>query len=203
MAPPAGQIRPIRYLAIFVAIVAALYCLVFFTGDRSPTPKLGIDLQGGTRVTLTARTPDGKAPTAESLKLARTIIENRVNGIGVSGSEVLIDGQNLVITVPGDDGGQAKSLGQTAQLYFRGVVNEVAATPPAVKTPAPATSAPAPSSAPAVAPLPATSTPASTPQPRVMPAQVPTTPVSPTPSAAPSSVATPAPPTAAPTTGAG
>lgn len=204
MAPPAGQIRPIRYLAIFVAIVAALYCLVFFTGDRSPTPKLGIDLQGGTRVTLTARTPDGKAPTAESLKLARTIIENRVNGIGVSGSEVLIDGQNLVITVPGDDGGQAKSLGQTAQLYFRGVVNEVAATPPAVTTPAPATSAPAAtSSAPAVAPLPATSTPASTPQPRVMPAQVPTTPVSPTTSAAPSSAATPAPTTAAPTTGAG
>jgi preprotein translocase subunit SecD len=197
VAPPAGQIRPIRYLAIFVAIVAALYCLVFFTGDRSPTPKLGIDLQGGTRVTLTARTPDGKAPTAESLKLARTIIENRVNGIGVSGSEVLIDGQNLVITVPGDDGGQAKSLGQTAQLYFRGVVNEVAATPPAVKTPAPATSAPA------VAPLPATSTPASTPQPRVMPAQVPTTPVSPTTSAAPSSAAAPTPTTAAPTTGAG
>jgi len=47
---------------MFVAIVAALYLLVFFTGNRSPTPKLGIDLQGGTRVTLTARTPNGAHP---------------------------------------------------------------------------------------------------------------------------------------------
>ncbi len=80
--------RPWRYLAIFVAIVAALYSLVFFTGDHSPKPKLGIDLQGGTRVTLTARSPNGAPPSAGSLKLARTIIENRVNGIGVSDSEV-------------------------------------------------------------------------------------------------------------------
>jgi len=134
---------------MFVAIVAALYLLVFFTGNRSPTPKLGIDLQGGTRVTLTARTPNGAPPSAESLTLARTIIQNRVNGIGVSGSEVVISGQNLVITVPGNNGGQAKSLGQTAQLYFRGVVNEVAATAPAAPasavpaTPAPGTAAPA------------------------------------------------------------
>jgi preprotein translocase subunit SecD len=204
VAPPAGQIRPVRYLAIFVAIVAALYCLVFFTGNRSPTPKLGIDLQGGTRVTLTARTPNGAAPSAESLKLARTIIENRVNGIGVSGSEVIIDGQNLVITVPGDDGGQAKSLGQTAQLYFRGVVNEVAAsaqpapaTPPT--TPAPGSAAPAtppagsapPTTAAPTPPVPASPAPISPvvpqPQGRVLPAQVPTTPVAPpaTPTAAP------------------
>ena len=181
MAPPAGQIRPWRYLAIFVAIVAALYSLVFFTGDRSPTPKLGIDLQGGTRVTLTARTPNGDPPSAESLKLARTIIENRVNGIGVSGSEVIIDGTNLVITVPGDDGGQAKSLGQTAQLYFRGVVNEVAAAPAGAQpgTPAPGSAVPASPSAPAPTPAPATTAPAPAPQGRVVPAQVPTTPSAP------------------------
>ena len=207
MAPSAGQIRPLRYLAIFVAIVAALYSLVFFTGDRSPTPKLGIDLQGGTRVTLTARTPTGAAPSAESLKLARTIIENRVNGIGVGGSEVIIDGQNLVITVPGDDGGQAKSLGQTAQLYFRGVINEVAATPPAATAPpatpapgsvapAPTSSAPAPaSSAPAPAssaPAPASSAPAPQPQGRVLPAQAPSAPA---PSPSPAAPTTPSAPT--------
>jgi len=41
VAPSAGQIRPVRYLATFMVIVAALYLLVFFTGSRSPTPKLG------------------------------------------------------------------------------------------------------------------------------------------------------------------
>ncbi|WP_197321228.1 protein translocase subunit SecD [Saccharomonospora sp. NB11] len=135
MAPPAGQIRPGRYFAFFVVIVAALYSLVFFTGDGSPTPKLGIDLKGGTRVTLTARTPDGSEPTREQLQQARQIIENRVNGIGVSGAEVLLDGNNVVITVPGNEGEQAKTLGQTAQLGFRQVVLAVPAGQPGGQQP--------------------------------------------------------------------
>ncbi|MCI2420145.1 protein translocase subunit SecD [Saccharopolyspora sp. K220] len=134
MAPPAGQIRPGRYLAIFALIVVALYALVFFTGDGKPHPKLGIDLQGGTRVTLTARTPTLQPPTNESLDQARQIIETRVNGMGISGSEVTRDGTNLVITVPGEGGEQAKQLGQTAELAFRKVVNAVPATPPPAGT---------------------------------------------------------------------
>ncbi|KLL97348.1 preprotein translocase subunit SecD, partial [Rhodococcus sp. IITR03] len=103
-------------------ILAALYALVFFTGDKSPTPKLGIDLQGGTRVTLTARTPDGSSPSPDSLRQAQQIIETRVNGLGVSGSEVIVEGDNLVITVPGEDSAQARTLGQTARLYIRPVI---------------------------------------------------------------------------------
>ncbi|MBC7375258.1 MAG: protein translocase subunit SecD [Frankiales bacterium] len=197
MAPQAGQVRPARYLSIFVVIVAGLYALVFFTGGGSLKPKLGIDLQGGTRVTLTAATPDGKAPSPQNLNLARQIIETRVNGIGVSGSEVVIDGSNLVITVPGDNSSQARSLGQTAKLSFRGVIGSpVAARAPA--TPAPSVSTdpsatPAPSSgtAPSASPAPPTSPAAPTPQGRVLPAQAPTTgPASPT--------APPASPTVAP-----
>ncbi|MDL5158663.1 protein translocase subunit SecD [Actinomycetospora termitidis] len=131
MAPPTVRFRPGRYLAVFVAIVAVLYGLVFLTGDGRPTPKLGIDLQGGTQVTLTARTETGVAPTPDQLNLARQIIEQRVNGLGVSGAEVVQNGNNLVITVPGSSGDQARSLGQTARLYFRPVTNgPVAATPP-------------------------------------------------------------------------
>ena len=100
MAPSNGSVHPARSLALFGAILVALYALVFFTGDKSPTPKLGIDLQGGTRVTLTARTPDGTSPSQDSLRQAQQIIETRVNGLGVSGSEVVVDGDNLVITVP-------------------------------------------------------------------------------------------------------
>ncbi len=125
-----------RSLTVFAVIVAALYALVFFTGDKSPTPELGIDLQGGTRVTLTARTPDGSTPSQESLRQAQQIIETRVNGLGVSGSEVVIDGDNLVITVPGDDSSQARSLGQTARLYIRPVIGSQAAAAPAAQ-PAP------------------------------------------------------------------
>ncbi|HJQ45538.1 MAG TPA: protein translocase subunit SecD [Amycolatopsis sp.] len=128
MAPPAGRIRPGRYLGCFVLIVVVLYLLVFFTGGGKPTPKLGIDLQGGTRVTLTARTPDGSAPSKDSLNQARQIIERRVNGIGVSGTEVILDGSNIVITVPGAQGDEAKKLGQTAKLGIRKVLASAQAT---------------------------------------------------------------------------
>ncbi len=138
MAPPEGRIRPWRYLAIFVGIIAILYSAVFFTGGGKATPELGIDLQGGTRVTLTARTPDGSAPTREQLDQARQIIEQRVNGLGVSGAEVVQQGSNLIITVPGEKGEQARTLGQTAKLYFRQVVaGPVPVQPPADDRPPP------------------------------------------------------------------
>lgn len=131
MATTPGRIRPWRYLATFAGIVVVLYSLVFFTGDRKPTPKLGIDLQGGTRVTLSARTATGGEPPRDQLVQAQQIIEQRVNGLGVSGAEVVLDGSNITITVPGDKGDEAKSLGQTAQLRLRGVIAEVPATPQA------------------------------------------------------------------------
>ncbi|MBV8542374.1 MAG: protein translocase subunit SecD [Pseudonocardiales bacterium] len=137
MAPPAGRFRPWRNLAVFAGIVVVLYSLVLFTGGGGPTPKLGIDLKGGTRVTLTARTVDGRPPSRESLDQARQIIEQRVNGIGVSGAEVVLDGTNLVITVPGANGDQARTLGQTAKLYFRTVISEEPAGAPTPPTPTP------------------------------------------------------------------
>ncbi|MCB0930005.1 MAG: protein translocase subunit SecD, partial [Mycobacterium sp.] len=47
----------------------------------------------------------------------------------MSGSEVVIDGENLVITVPGPDGREAQNLGQTAKLYIRPVVQSYPVTP--------------------------------------------------------------------------
>ena len=100
MAPPAaGHIRPGRYLGIFALIVIVMYALVFATGDHKPSPRLGIDLKGGTTVTLTARTLDGKPPDAQQLAQAQQIINSRVNGLGVSGAQVVTQGNNIVITV--------------------------------------------------------------------------------------------------------
>lgn len=192
MPPSQGSAHPLRLLGVYAALLAVIYALVFFTGDKSPTPKLGIDLQGGTRVTLTARTPDGSKPSQDSLQKAQEIIENRVNGLGVSGSEVAIEGDNIVITVPGDDGQQARALATTAKLYIRPVLQAVPKgatipqTPPAqvpvpdagqqVPTDAPAPEAPAPEAPPQEPP--AEDAPA--PQQRVFPAQAPTEPADPT-----------------------
>jgi preprotein translocase subunit SecD len=127
VAPPAGQIRPARYLLVFLGIMVVLYALVFGTGNHKPTPKLGIDLKGGTTVTLTAHTLGGGSPPQSALTQAQQIIKQRVNGLGVSGAQVQQQGQNLVITVPGNQGREAKSLGATAQLFVRPVAQAVPA----------------------------------------------------------------------------
>ncbi|MDT5399839.1 MAG: preprotein translocase subunit SecD [Mycobacterium sp.] len=127
MASPSSSVHPYRYLTFFLVLLIGVYALVFLTGDKQAKPKLGIDLQGGTRVTLTARTPDGSRPTREALLQAQEIITARVNGLGVSGSEVVVDGDNLVITVPGNDSSEARNLGQTARLYIRPVIHAIPA----------------------------------------------------------------------------
>ncbi|AZA13698.1 protein translocase subunit SecD [Corynebacterium choanae] len=114
-----GQTKwPGKALALFALILVLIYALVLFTGGGKATPKLGIDLQGGTRVTLV---PQGAEPTADQLEQAKRILQNRVNGMGVSGAEVVTDGNTLVITVPGADTSEARALGQTSQLLFRPV----------------------------------------------------------------------------------
>ena len=120
---------PKRALALFGLIVIALYALVLFTGDRSLSPKLGIDLQGGTRVTLV---PQGEEPTQDQLSQARNILEQRVNGMGVSGAEVVTNGNTLVITVPGEDTTQAQAVGATSQLLFRPVAEQPMPDPAAL-----------------------------------------------------------------------
>jgi preprotein translocase subunit SecD len=134
VASSSAPVHPYRYMTLFLVLLIGAYLLVFLTGDKQAKPKLGIDLQGGTRVTLTARTPDGSAPTREALAQAQDIISARVNGLGVSGSEVVVDGSNLVITVPGNDGNEARNLGQTARLYIRPVIHSI---PAAGQQPAP------------------------------------------------------------------
>jgi preprotein translocase subunit SecD len=135
VASSSPPVHPYRYLAVFLILLIGAYALVFLTGNRQPAPKLGIDLQGGTRVTLTARTPDGSKPTRESLIQAQDIISARVNGLGVSGSEVVVDGDNLVITVPGNDSSEARNLGQTARLYIRPVIHAIPAAGQGQPTP--------------------------------------------------------------------
>ena len=136
MASSSAPVHPARYLTLFLVLLIGVYLLVFLTGDKQAKAKLGIDLQGGTRVTLTARTPDGSAPTREALNQAQQIISARVNGLGVSGSEVIIDGSNLVITVPGNDSSEARNLGQTARLYIRPVIHVIPAQGQAQQPPA-------------------------------------------------------------------
>ncbi len=111
--------HPGRVLTAFILIVAALYGLVAFNGDWSP--KLGLDLQGGTRITLQAQTDNGDQVTEEKLAEARDIIEQRVNGTGVAEAEVTSQGgDQIIVEVPGQESQElVDQVGRTAQLRFR------------------------------------------------------------------------------------
>jgi preprotein translocase subunit SecD len=174
VASSSAPVHPARYLSVFLVLLIGVYLLVFLTGDKRAHPKLGIDLRGGTRVTLTARTPDGSRPSREALAQAQQIISARVNGLGVSGSEVVVDGDNLVITVPGNDGNEARNLGQTARLYIRPVIQVIPAQP--AQEPKPAPQQPPAGAPPAAPPAPGGPAPGAVPPPAVQPAPPPAQP---------------------------
>ncbi len=131
--PPKGRMHPSRYLAVLAGIFVLLYALVFLTGPggiadwhQKLKPRLGLDLVGGTTLTLIARTPDGKAPAKTSLEEARNIIEQRVNGLGIAEPEVVTEGNsNIVVSVAGQNSDAIKQVGEPAQMRFRKVLNQV------------------------------------------------------------------------------
>lgn len=86
-------------LLVLLAIILAMGGVMFL--NKAYTPEYGLDLAGGTTVTLQPITPDGSAPSQESLDLAVNIIRERVNGSGISDAEVAKSGDNIVISVPG------------------------------------------------------------------------------------------------------
>lgn len=144
--------HPGRQIAILAGLFVVLYALVFLVGTSGGVsdrlhPKLGLDLVGGTRLTLQATTEGNKPPTKESLDQARTIIEQRVNARGVAEAEVVTEGdRNIVVSLPGKNA-DLSGVAQTAELRFRKVLNVTdgsGATPPAPSasaTPAPGGSA--------------------------------------------------------------
>lgn len=104
-----------------------MLALVFF--QSATAVRLGLDLRGGTSVTLQPRIAQGDSGkvTNEAIDQAVSIIRQRVNSLGVAESEVAAQGsgtnRQIVISVPGDTGRRVVDLvGQTAELRFRQVL---------------------------------------------------------------------------------
>jgi len=134
--------RPGVTLLVFVAIIGLLYGLMAL--QNSWFPRLGLDLRGGTTITLTARNLDpaqGGAVDSNSLEQARTIIQNRVDSIGVGESEVSVSGANqIVVSVPNMQKQELIELvGQTAVLSFRMVYLAQTVAPPTDPSASPTT----------------------------------------------------------------
>jgi preprotein translocase subunit SecD len=182
--------RPGRTLLIFFISVAVLYGLAAIGGTWKP--RLGLDLEGGTRITLQATTKTN----ATKLEQARSIIDARVNGTGVAEAEVTVQGnRNIVVEIPDKNSKNlVDSVKRTAQLRFRLVYGTGQPGIPAPTTPS-ATPSSSPSSSPGATGSPEAS-PSASPKPRVAPHFADPTPT-PTPTATPGATlpTTPAAPT--------
>lgn len=83
--------------------------------------KQGLDLQGGTQVLLEAKPPVGQAVTPEDLQAAKTIVERRVNALGVTEPLVQLQGENrIIVELPGINNPEqaVQTLKSTGQLEF-------------------------------------------------------------------------------------
>ena len=120
MATVSRKPRPALTLFIFMVAIGAMFGIMASVGAWSP--KLGLDLQGGMTITLTAT---NSTVDKDSLELAKNIIQKRVDGLGIGEASVTTSGdRHIVVSAPNvqrDD--MVKLIGSTAQLTFRPVLH--------------------------------------------------------------------------------
>ncbi|MGO4955890.1 protein translocase subunit SecD [Luteococcus sp. Sow4_B9] len=122
MASSTNRSHPGRTLTIFTLCAAALFGLMALANTWKP--RLGLDLAGGSTITLTASNTNGSgAISPENLEQARMIIQQRVDAIGVGEAQVTTQGnQHIVVSVPNVSNDDLTAMvGRTAQLMFRNV----------------------------------------------------------------------------------
>ncbi len=105
-------------LALILGLALASVVII----NQIPT-RLGLDLRGGTQLTLLVQ-PTEEIPeiTARDLEAVQSVISGRVNELGVSETSVQQLGQNqMLVQLPGvSNSDQARRvLGETARLEFR------------------------------------------------------------------------------------
>lgn len=134
-------------ILVFLGIVVVCLGFTFWKNNK---PLLGLDLQGGISAVLQPIHPDQVSKA--QVGVAKEIIRNRVDGLGVAEPDIVAQGKSVVVQLPGvKDPDKAKQvIGTTAKMEFRPVIQTVAA-------PAPSAGAPTASS------TPGSSTPAGTP----------------------------------------
>lgn len=113
-----------RVIGLLVVLMIAWGGLAFLLG-QGITPKLGLDLQGGTSVVLTAPPDTDEEVLAQAVEIMRARIEEVG---GVQEPEIAVSGANTVLVqLPGveDEERALEAIGQTGRLSFRPVLDAI------------------------------------------------------------------------------
>lgn len=111
--------------ALFVIIIAAgWYATIFGIGPVEPIKdriKLGLDIKGGVYVVMEANTDLTGDDLRKAMEQTQTVIEERVNQMGLAEPVVTIEGEKRIrVELPGAEDAQEaiEQIGKTAQLQF-------------------------------------------------------------------------------------
>jgi preprotein translocase subunit SecD len=127
-------LRSLTWLLVLVAGLFGINAAGVLWGGGSWTPKLALDLEGGTQIVLAPQLESGQTITAEQMAQAVSIIRQRIDAAGVSEAEINTQGNNnIVVSIPGtpDDATLAR-IQASAKLDFRAVLEAGAPTSTAV-----------------------------------------------------------------------
>lgn len=116
--------RPLVWLLVLIIALIGANGAGVLWGGASWTPKLALDLEGGTQIVLTPTLQSGETVSEEQLTQAVAIIRQRIDAAGVSESEINTQGSNnIVVSIPGqpDDATLAR-IQASAKLDFRPVL---------------------------------------------------------------------------------
>ncbi|MCC3274896.1 protein translocase subunit SecD [Arthrobacter sp. zg-Y40] len=149
--PGSAAKKTLIWLGVIFAALALLLGGGSMWSNASWTPKLALDLEGGTQMILAPEVQGGDNEiTAEQLDQAVEIIRQRVDGSGVSEAEISTQSnRNVVVSLPGVPDAETRELIQaSAQMEFRPVLAGGGGQGAAVTDPTPAEQLPTPSAEP-------------------------------------------------------
>lgn len=123
--------RSLLWLGVIILALVGANALSVAFNNGGWTPKLALDLEGGTQLILAAEVAEGQNVTQDQLNQAVSIIRARVDAAGVAEAEVTTQGErNVVVSIPGEpDQATLDRIQSSARLDFRPVLlTDVAST---------------------------------------------------------------------------
>jgi SecD/SecF fusion protein len=116
-----------KFLAVLIVLIliASWTVSIFGIGDKvgnlGEQLKYGLDINGGVYVLLEADSPETGTELTAIMNQTKSVLENRVNAMGISEAQVSIEGTNRIrVEMPGVENAEEaiEQIGRTAQLQF-------------------------------------------------------------------------------------
>ena len=123
--------RTLLWLLAFLLVMVGSLGYGVMQKDATWSPRLGLDLEGGTQIILEPRSGTGQV-NQEELAQARDIIVQRIDSQGTTGAEVTTQGDsNIVVAMPGTPTKeQEEAIAASSQMQFRPVLASGVGKPP-------------------------------------------------------------------------